>query len=104
MIQYNRHRNRVYEGGFSGDMRNGFLRDGRGYILDESGRMKQVYVYENGRRKRVIMTVSGDTMTEYDLNGEKVYEGGFKEDGKGGFVRNGYGYRLNGKTRQYCIY
>ena len=100
MTEYNSGR-RVYEGGFKGDMKNGFVRDAKGNELDENGVMKRVCVYENGEMKRVVQEFNGGKMVEYDENGKKVYEGGFN-----GFDRNGNGYCFNvdGKDIQYCLY
>ena len=106
MIQYNGKEKRVYEGGFRGDMKNGFMRDGRGYEMDENERMKRVCVYENGRMKRVMREFNGSNMIEYDSNGRKMYEGQYGGDIKNGFKRNGQGYSLdmNGIVKQCCIY
>ena len=80
---------------------NGFVRDGKGYDLNEKGRVKRVCVYESGRMKRVVQEYNGGRMVEYDENGRKVYEGGFN-----GFVRNGNGYCIgvDGKDMEYCLY
>ena len=100
MTEYNNGK-RVYEGGWKGDMKSGFVRDGKGCELDENERVKRVCVYENGRMKRVVQEFNGKEMIEYDENGKKVYEGGFN-----GFDRNGNGYCFNvdGKDMEYCLY
>ena len=100
MTEYNNGK-RVYEGGWKGDMKNGFVRDGKGNELDENERVKRVCVYESGRMKRVVQEFNGKEMMEYDENGKKVYEGGFN-----GFDRNGNGYCFNvdGKDMEVCLY
>ena len=100
MTEYNNGK-RVYEGGFKGDMKSGFMREGKGNELDENERVKRVCVYENGRMKRVVQEFSGKEMVEYDESGKKVYEGGFN-----GFDRNGNGYCFNvdGKDMEVCLY
>ena len=100
MTEYNNGK-RTYQGGFKGDLKSGFARDGKGYELDENGKVKRVYVHENGRMKRVVQEYNGGNMIEYDENGKKVYEGGFN-----GFVRNGYGYcfDVDGKDLEFCLY
>ena len=62
----------------------------------ENGNVKRVCLYENGEMKGMIIQFNASIMTEYDENGRKVYEGGFKGDVESGFVRNGYGkeYRI----------
>ncbi|KAK8793061.1 hypothetical protein WA588_005798 [Blastocystis sp. NMH] len=100
MTEYNNGK-KVYEGGWKGNMKSGFVRDGKGYELDENGRVKRVCVYESGRMKRVVQEFNGKEMVEYDENGKKVYEGGYN-----GFDRNGNGYCFNvdGKDMEYCLY
>ena len=101
MVEYDENGKKVYEDGWKGDMKNGFVRDGKGCELDENERVKLVCVYENGRMKRVVQEFNGKEMMEYDENGKKVYEGGFN-----GFDRNGNGYCFNvdGKDMEYCLY
>ena len=65
--------------------------NGEFYELDENGNVTQLCLYENGERSRVIQEYIGSTMIEYDENGKKVYEGGFKGDMENGFVRDGFG-------------
>mgnify|MGYP002926281242 FL=1 len=101
MVEYNENGKRVYEGEWKGDMKSGFVRNGKGNELDENERVKRVCVYENGRMKRVVQEFNGKEMIEYDENGKKVYEGGFN-----GLDRNGNGYCFNvdGKDMEYCLY
>ena len=106
MIQYNRHRNLVYEGGFIGDMKNGFMREGKGNEIVMNGKVKRVCVYKKGRVKRVLQEFNGLTMTEYNSSGKKSYEGEYGGNRKNGFVRNGYGFLLNmnGNDKAFCLY
>ena len=106
MTEYDLSGLKAYEGGFKGDMKSGFMREGKGYEWDDNESMKRMCVYENGRVKQVVQEFSEDWMIEYDSDGKKVYEGEYKGDMKKGFVRNGHGYCLNvnGKDKQYCVY
>lgn len=81
----------------------GNLGSGEFYELDESGNVFQLCSYEKGIRSRVIAHFASRTMTEYDANEKRVYEGEFKGDMKNGFVRNGKGkeYSNAGKTVVY---
>ena len=101
MIEYNNNGKRVYEGGFKGDMKGGFVREGTGSEYDENGKVKRVCIFNNGRMKRIIMEFNEGNMIEYDENGKKVYEGGFN-----GLTRNGYGYcfDVDGKDLEFCLY
>ena len=91
---------------YMGDMRNGFVGEGRGYELDENGRVKRVCLYEDGRMKRVVMEFEESTMIEYDEDGNRVYQGEYGGDMKNGFNRNGLGYCFNSDSTvdQYCVY
>ncbi|KAK8807966.1 hypothetical protein WA588_006452 [Blastocystis sp. NMH] len=102
MIEYNNGK-RVYEGGFKGNMKSGFVRDRKGYELDENERVKQVCAYNEGTIQRVIEEFNGEMMIEYDENGKRVYVGGYAGDTKNGFVRNGRGYCVSEEiAKQYC--
>ena len=93
---------RVYVGGYAGDMKNGFVRNGRGYCIIED-KAKQYCEFENGKMKRVMQEFDGSTMTEYNENGVMSYLGEWKGDMKSGFVREGKGkeYEKDGET--HCI-
>ena len=65
----------------------------------ENGKVKRVCVYEKGEMKRVMQEFNGSIMVEYDDNGKRVYEGGWKGDMKSGFVRDGKGYELDENGR-----
>ena len=67
------------------------IEHGEFYELDEKGKVTQLCLYESGVRSRVIATFSGDTMTELDSNGKRIYEGAFKGNVENGFVREGKG-------------
>ena len=79
------------------------IEHGEFYELNENGKVTQLCLYENGVRNRVIATFSGDTMTELDSNGKRIYEGGFKGSVENGFVREGKGraYAKGGKMVEY---
>ena len=106
MTEYDENSRKTYEGGFAGDMKSGFTRNGKGSELDGEGRVMRVCLYRNGAMQRVIQEFKGETMTEYDSNGKKVYEGEYSGNTRDGFVRNGKGCLLNanGMERQYCVY
>ena len=93
---------RVYVGGYAGDMKNGFVRNGRGYCIIED-KAKQYCEFENGKMKRVMQEFDGSTMTEYNENGVMSYLGEWKGDMKSGFVREGKGkeYEKDGETALY---
>ena len=52
------------------------IRDGLSYEY-KNGKVHRVCMYSNGSFVRVVMEMSGPTLTEYDDNGKKVYEGGY---------------------------
>ena len=88
----------------------GYWKDGKKngmiYVLDENGKAKRGYLYENDTMKRVVIEFMGSEMVEYDRNGKKVYEGGYGGDSVNGFVREGKGYCYegNGSDMKYCVY
>ena len=57
----------------------------------ENGRVKRVCLYKMDEFIRVVMKFDDSTMTEFNENGQKVYEGGFSGDMKSGFVKEGQG-------------
>ena len=73
------------------------------YELDEKGKVTQLCLYESGVRSRVIATFSGNTMTELDSDGKRIYEGAFKGSVENGFVREGKG-REYAKGRKMVEY
>ena len=79
------------------------IEHGEFYELDEKGKVTQLCLYESGVRSRVVATFSGDTMTELDSNGKRIYEGAFKGNVENGFVREGKGraYAKGGKMVEY---
>ena len=81
------------------------MRNGRGSEFQE-GVLKRVCAYRNGKMKRVMQEFNGSDMTEYDENGKKVYEGGYRGDSVNGFVREGKGYCFegNGSDMKYCVF
>ena len=62
----------------------------------EEGRVVREYEYEKGIMKRVLRELKGDMMIEYDCDGHKVYEGGYKGDYERGYMRNGEGKEYDG--------
>ena len=104
MIQYNRFRNPIYEGEFKTYTKGGIVREGRGSELDDNGRLKRVCLFENDEIKQVLQEFNGDTMTEHNDCGKRMYIGEFTGDWKSGFKRNGRGYCLDEKetVKQYC--
>ena len=79
------------------------IEHGEFYELDENGKVTQLCLYESGVRSRVIATFSGNTMTELDSDGKRIYEGTFKGSVENGFVREGKGreYAKGGKMVEY---
>ena len=69
----------------------------------EGGRMVRECEYKNGVMMRVLREWKGECMIEYDVNGMRVYEGGFEGDMMKGFVREGKGkeYGIDGKSVLY---
>ena len=69
----------------------------------EGGRMVRECEYKNGVMMRVLREWKGEVMIEYDVNGTRIYEGGFEGDMMKGFVREGEGteYRIDGKSALY---
>ena len=57
----------------------------------EEGRLVRECEYKNGVMMRVLREWKGECMIEYDMNGMRVYEGGFEGDMMKGFVREGKG-------------
>ncbi|KAK8801638.1 hypothetical protein WA588_005924, partial [Blastocystis sp. NMH] len=121
MIENDEKGKKVYEGGFKGDMKNGFVREGKGkeygvvfatnrnesmtligtwkngkkngefFEVDMNGTVKRKCLYVNDELNRVMQEFSGNTMIEYGSNGKRIYKGGFAGNVKSGFKRNGDG-------------
>ena len=121
MIENDEKGKKVYEGGFKGDMKSGFVREGKGkengvvfltnrnesmtligtwkdgkkngefFEVDMNGTVKRKCLYANDELNRVIQEFSGTTMIEYGSNGKRIYKGGFAGDVSSGFKRNGEG-------------
>ena len=60
----------------------------------EGGRLVRECEYKNGVMMRVLREWKGEVMIEYDVNGTRIYEGGFEGDMMKGFVREGEGTEL----------
>ena len=95
MTEYDKNKKKVYEGGFTGSMSTGFVRNGRGMVYDGQDNFKQVCDYEKGELKRVIQSFIGNTMIEYNENGKKVYEGGYVVNEEKGICRHGKGVEMD---------
>lgn len=95
MTEYDKNKKKVYEGGFTGSMSTGFVRNGRGMVYDGQDNLKQVCDYEKGELKRVIQSFIGNTMIEYNENGKKVYEGGYVVNEEKGICRHGKGVEMD---------
>ena len=69
----------------------------------EDGKVKRECEYKNGRMIVVLREWKGEMMTEYDVNGMRVYEGEIEGDMINGFVREGKGteYGIDGKSILY---
>ena len=121
MIENDEKGKKVYEGGFKGDMKSGFVREGKGkeygvvfatnrnesmtligtwkngkkngefFEVDMNGTVKRKCLYANDELNRVIQEFNGTTMIEYGSNGKRIYKGGFVGDMSSGFKRNGDG-------------
>ena len=78
------------------------IRDGLSYEY-KNGKVHRVCMYSNGSFVRVVMEMSGPTLTEYDDNGKKKYEGGFAGSAEKGFTREGKGteFACDGETAVY---
>ncbi|KAK8798895.1 hypothetical protein WA588_005456 [Blastocystis sp. NMH] len=121
MIENDEKGKKVYEGGFKGDMKNGFVREGKGkeygvvfltnrnesmtligtwkngkkngefFEVDMNGTVKRKCLYANNELNRVIQEFNGTIMIEYGNNGKRIYKGEFAGNVKSGFKRNGEG-------------
>ena len=78
------------------------VKEGRCFTY-EGGRVFRECEYKNGECVRVIREWKGDVMIEYDDNGKRVYEGGWKISSTAEFVREGKGteYKNDGKRALY---
>ena len=70
----------------------------------EEGRIVRECEYKNGRSIGVLREWKGDVMIEYDDNGKRVYEGGWKGDMKRGYVREGKGREYEGDGKRTLYY
>ena len=80
----------------------GLLKNGKCFEY-EGGRMVRECEYKNGVMMRVLREWKGECMIEYDVNGMRVYEGGFEGDMMKGFVREGEGceFGIDGESALY---
>ena len=65
-------------------------RDGECYLY-EDGDIKYVKLFKNGKEVRLMKEFEGDVMKEYDKNGILRYKGGYRNDYKSGYLREGKG-------------
>ena len=79
------------------------VESGEFYEMDETGIVKALCLYVNGRKSRLLASYNGSTMIEFDANEKRAYEGEFKGNVENGFVREGKGreYVNGGKTVLY---
>lgn len=77
-------------------------KDGISYEL-MNGKVVRVCEYKDGLFQRTVMEMKNNVLTEYDRNGNKMYEGGYSGNMKKGFKREGEGteYGEDGKTAVY---
>lgn len=61
-------------------------------------------IYSNYVLQFVLMEFNGDKMTEYDLSGRKVYEGGYQEDSQNNYVRSGEGTEFQEDDESFLYY
>ena len=81
---------KCFVGEYKNDVESGFCKEGKGCVL-EGGKVVEVNVYENGKKKRKWRVIRDNVMTEFDENGDVVYIGGFAEYMEGFCPRNGRG-------------
>ena len=92
MLMYDDEKRVIYKGGF-GDR---FIKKGRGLRYEyEKGKIKRVFVCENGEDVYKWIELNGNTMIEFDEDGLKVYKGGMSEESDMQFIRNGEGELFN---------
>lgn len=75
-------------------------KDGLSYEY-ENGSIACVWEYQQGNQSRLLKEIKGDSMIEYDKEGNKVYEGGYSGDPESGLVREGKGTEYDGETVAY---
>ena len=92
---------KCFVGEYKNDMESGFCREGKGCVL-KGGKVVEVNVYENGKKKRKWRVIGGNEMTEFDENGDVVYIGGYSEFMEGFCPRNGRGKEYENKQLK-CI-
>ena len=79
------------------------VKEGKCFEFEE-GRLVRECEYKANCRVRVIRKWKGDVMIEYDDNGKRVYEGGWKGDMKRGYVREGKGREYEGDGKRALYY
>ena len=101
-IEYDEDGNEIWRGLYRNGKRQWILKNGKCYE-DEGGRLVRECMYDNGKLIRVCREWKGELMIEYDDNGMRVYEGGWKGSIEDGFVREGKGseYGSDGKSVLY---
>ena len=81
-----------------GEWRKG-KKNGKLYEVGEDDSVIRVCIYENDQMIRVVQEFHDAVMIEYNNNGKRVYEGGFKGDRKNGFTKEGDGIEYDGESR-----
>ena len=101
-IEYDNSGNEIWRGSYRNGKRYKTLKHGRCFE-EEGGRVVRECVYEDGRMIGVLREWKEELMIEYDKNGKRVYEGGWKGSIEDGFVREGEGkeYGIDGKNALY---
>lgn len=73
---------------------------GNGYVFS-GDKIQKVVLYENGEIVSTLKTFQDTTMTEYDGNGNKIYNGDFIDDISIDYPRDGYGKEYENHTIVY---
>lgn len=71
-----------------------------GYIFSGE-RIQRVVLYENGEITAILKTFKDSKMTEFDGNGNKVYNGDYLDDIASDYPRDGYGKEYENHTLIY---
>ena len=88
MIEYDDEGKALYKGEYDDKKKK---RKGDGLLFEYEGKKMIVYSCENGMRMNKLKEIEKNRMSEFDENGLKVYEGGYKGEVESEFVRDGEG-------------
>ena len=92
---------KCFVGEYKNDVESGFCKEGKGCVL-KGGKVVEVNVYENGKKKRKWRVIRDNVMTEFDEKGNVMYVGGFAEFMEGFCPRNGRG-KVYANKQLKCI-